>query len=82
MCAERVSVFKAVSEEEREFQAIAVVTDTKEPAMPCGLCRQVLSEFSLDIKIYAANLNGDIRETTLKDLLPYAFTKKDLGGNI
>ena len=81
MCAERVAVFKAVSEGEREFQAIAVVTDTKEPAMPCGLCRQVLSEFSLDIKIYAANLNGDVRETTLKDLLPYAFTKKDLGGN-
>ncbi len=81
MCAERVAVFKAVNEGEREFQAIAVVTDTKEPAMPCGLCRQVLSEFSLDIKIYAANLNGDVRETTLKDLLPYAFTKKDLGGN-
>ncbi len=81
MCAERVAVFKAVSEGEREFQSIAVVTNTKEPAMPCGLCRQVLSEFSLDIKIYAANLNGDVRETTLKDLLPYAFTKKDLGGN-
>ena len=81
MCAERVAVFKAVNEGEREFQAIAVVTDTKEPAMPCGLCRQVLSEFSLDIKIYAANLDGDVRETTLKDLLPYAFTKKDLGGN-
>ena len=78
MCAERVAVFKAVSEGEREFEAIAVVTDTVNPAMPCGMCRQVLSEFSLDIKIYAANLDGKIKSTTLRELLPFAFTKKDL----
>ena len=78
MCAERVAVFKAVSEGEREFEAIAVVTDTVDPAMPCGMCRQVLSEFSLDIKIYAANLNGEVKSTTLRELLPFAFTKKDL----
>jgi cytidine deaminase len=78
MCAERIAVFKAVSEGEREFEAIAVVTDTVNPAMPCGMCRQVLSEFSLEIKIYAANLDGRIKSTTLRELLPFAFTKKDL----
>ncbi len=78
MCAERVAVFKAVSEGEREFKAIAVVTDTDDPAMPCGMCRQVLSEFSMDIKVYAANLDGKVKTTTLRDLLPYAFTKEDL----
>ena len=80
MCAERVAVFKAVSEGEREFETIALVTDTEEPAMPCGICRQVLSEFAPNIKIYAANLTGTVKETSLKKLLPYAFTKKDLGG--
>ncbi len=78
MCAERVAVFKAVSEGEREFKAIAVVTDTDDPAMPCGMCRQVLSEFSMDIKVYAANLDGKVKTTTLRELLPYAFTKEDL----
>jgi cytidine deaminase len=78
MCAERIAVFKAVSEGEREFEAIAVVTDTVNPAMPCGMCRQVLSEFSLEIKIYAENLDGRIKSTTLRELLPFAFTKKDL----
>lgn len=81
MCAERVAVFKAVSEGEREFDAIAVVTDTDDPAMPCGMCRQVLSEFSMDIKIYAANLNGKVKTTTLRELLPYAFTKEDLNND-
>ncbi len=80
MCAERVAVFKAVSEGETEFEKIAVVTDTKEPAMPCGMCRQVLAEFSPRIKIYAANLEGKVLETTLDKLLPYAFTKEDLNG--
>ncbi len=80
MCAERVAVFKAVSTGEREFTEIAVVTDTKDPAMPCGMCRQVLSEFAPNIKIYAANLNGKIKEITLEKLLPYAFTKENLGG--
>ncbi len=80
MCAERVAVFKAVSEGETEFLQIAVVTDTEEPAMPCGMCRQVLAEFSPHIKIYAANLEGKVVETTLDELLPYAFTKEDLKG--
>ncbi len=81
MCAERVAVFKAVSEGEREFKAIAVVTDTNDPAMPCGMCRQVLSEFSMDIEVYAANLDGKVKTTTLRELLPYAFTKEDLNDN-
>ncbi len=80
MCAERVAIFKAISMGERTFTEIAIVTDAEDPAMPCGICRQVLSEFVQDIKIYAANLKGKIKETTLKELLPYAFTKKDLGG--
>ncbi len=80
MCAERVAVFKAISEGEKEFAEIAVITDAEEPAMPCGMCRQVLAEFSPRIKVYAANLRGKVIETTLDKLLPYAFTKEDLQG--
>jgi cytidine deaminase len=78
MCAERVAVFKAISEGETEIIEIAVVTDEKTPAMPCGICRQVLREFSTNLKIYAANLNGKILETTIDKLLPKAFTRKNL----
>jgi len=73
ICAERVAVFKAVSEGEREFEVIAVVTDNG--GSPCGSCRQVLAEFGLDTIVLIANGQGKlIKQTTIKELLPEAFT--------
>jgi len=77
MCAERVAVFKAVSEGEREFLAIAVATSNG--GSPCGACRQVLSEFGLDMKVILVNGEGVIKqEGTVADLLPGAFRPSDL----
>jgi cytidine deaminase len=77
ICAERVAVFKAVSEGETQFTAIAVVTGNG--GAPCGTCRQVMAEFGLDIQIFVVDGEGTVHlETTLKDLLPHAFTPKDL----
>ncbi|MDH3942563.1 MAG: cytidine deaminase [Anaerolineae bacterium] len=72
MCAERIAVFKAVSEGERDFEAIAVVT--KDGGSPCGSCRQVLSEFGLDTIVIIADTGGIIhQETNVGALLPGAF---------
>ena len=77
MCAERVAVFNAVSKGMRSFKAIAVVTSNG--GTPCGSCRQVLSEFGLDIVVLIANDSGRlIEETTVADLLPGAFGPDDL----
>jgi cytidine deaminase len=77
LCAERVAVFKAVSEGEREFEAISVVTDNG--GSPCGSCRQVLAEFGLDMVVYIADGTGKlIEETTVRNLLPRAFGTQDL----
>lgn len=77
MCAERVAVFKAVSEGEREFEMIAVVTENAGP--PCGSCRQVLAEFGLDTLVLLANDQGELlEELTVRELLPNAFTPQDL----
>ena len=78
MCAERVAVFKAVSEGEREFAAIAVVTSNG--GTPCGACRQVLAEFGLDTIVLIADTTGKLRqEARLSELLPGAFGPGDLG---
>jgi cytidine deaminase len=72
ICAERVAIFKAISEGEREFQALAVVSTNA--GSPCGSCRQVLAEFGLDIVVLIADENGRLRQkTTLAKLLPGAF---------
>lgn len=77
MCAERVAVFKAVSEGEKKFTAIAVASSNG--GTPCGACRQVLSEFGLDTKVLILNGDGKIeRETTVGELLPGAFGPQDL----
>jgi cytidine deaminase len=77
ICAERVAVFKAVSEGQRDFQAIAVVT--RDGGTPCGSCRQVLAEFSLDALVLIANQAGEIvSEGTVAELLPGAFGPKNL----
>ena len=77
ICAERTAVFKAVSEDERDFEAIAVVTD--KGVTPCGACRQVLMEFGEDILVIAADETGGYRVFGLQELLPEAFNSKDLG---
>ena len=79
-CAERVAVYKAVSEGEREFEAIAVVTQNG--GSPCGACRQVLAEFGLNTVVLLANADGQLlQEMTLADLLPGAFRPQDLREN-
>ena len=78
-CAERTAIFKAVSENERSFSAIAVVADTEGPVSPCGACRQVLAEFcDPEMPVYLSNLKGDIMETTIGQLLPHSFSGRDL----
>ncbi|KMY50839.1 cytidine deaminase [Peribacillus loiseleuriae] len=80
-CAERTAIFKAVSEGDTRFSAIAVVADTKRPVPPCGACRQVIAELCpKDMKVVLTNLNGDIQELTVEELLPGAFTPEDLNG--
>jgi cytidine deaminase len=79
-CAERTAVFKAVSEGETSFQAIAVVADTAAVITPCGVCRQVMAEFFDDqVVIILANLHGQVEETTISKLLPGAFTGDSYG---
>lgn len=79
-CAERTALFKAYSEGETEFQMLAVVADTARPVPPCGACRQVISELCQpDMKVILANMNGVMEQTTVKDLLPGAFSPGDLG---
>lgn len=77
MCAERVAVFKAISEGENEFEAIAVATVNG--GSPCGGCRQVMAEFGLDTIVLIADGEGKlVKETTVRELLPMAFTPEHL----
>ena len=76
-CAERTAIFKAVSEGEREIEAIALIADTEGPCSPCGACRQVMGEFKIN-RIIMANLKGDKKVVTLEEVLPFAFSEKDL----
>jgi cytidine deaminase len=73
MCAERVALFKALSEGEREFAAIAVVADTAAPTPPCGPCRQLLWEYCGDVPVVLANLDRITAQHALRDLLPHPF---------
>jgi cytidine deaminase len=73
LCAERVAMFKALSEGHREFRRVAVVADTTEPTPPCGACRQILWEFGGDLEVRLANLTEDTGVHRLKDLLPLPF---------
>jgi cytidine deaminase len=73
VCAERVAVFKAISEGEREFDAIAVVTGADVLTPPCGACRQILWEFCGNAEVVLANLKGQVQTHWMKDLLPLPF---------
>lgn len=77
VCAERVAVYKAVSEGEREFEALAVFTEAEELTPPCGACRQVLWEFSRELLVILANPEKQ-RTLKLSDLLPLPFEKESL----
>lgn len=77
MCAERVAIFKAVSEGEKDFEVISVVTENG--GSPCGGCRQVLAEFGLDTIVLMADKHGNlVKEATVRELLPEAFTPEKL----
>lgn len=73
MCAERVALFKAVSDGQRKFRRIAVVTDTPQIVTPCGACRQVIWELAGDIEVTLRTLKGDQYVISANELLPYAF---------
>jgi cytidine deaminase len=73
ICAERVAMFKALSEGHRKFRRVAVVTDTEAPTPPCGACRQILWEFGGDLEVVLANLERETGRHQLKDLLPLPF---------
>jgi cytidine deaminase len=80
ICAERVAIFKALSEGKRSFTRIAVVADTSSPTPPCGACRQIIWEFCGDIRVVLANMNEVTAMLQMKDLLPLPFDKRLLGG--
>ena len=73
LCAERVAIFKAVSEGERGFDAVAVVADTDALTPPCGACRQILWEFCGDAEVLLANLQGKVERYRMSALLPKPF---------
>jgi cytidine deaminase len=78
MCAERVAIFKAVSEGERDFERLAIIGDTQNITPPCGACRQIIWEFCGDIPIVLANLQGETETFQMSELLPKAFDMKFL----
>ena len=73
VCAERIAMFKALSEGHRTFRRVAVVADTEAPTPPCGACRQILWEFGGDLEVILANLKRETGRHQLKDLLPLPF---------
>jgi len=78
-CAERTAIFKAVSTGVKDFQCLVITGDTPEPIAPCGACRQVIAEFcDPDMPIVLVGKDRVQMETTIKELLPYMFTSKDL----
>ena len=76
VCAERVAMFKAISEGHRAFTRIAIVADTDEPTPPCGACRQILWEFGGNLEVELANLTERKGTHALKDLLPLPFDQR------
>jgi cytidine deaminase len=79
MCAERVALFKALSEGHRQFRRVAVVAETDSPTPPCGACRQLLWEYGGDLEVILANLRSETGRFQLQDLLPLPFDGRMLG---
>lgn len=80
VCAERVAIWKALSEGEREFTELAIVADTGQLTPPCGTCRQIIHEFCKNAIIVLANLKGETQTCNIKELLPRAFDARFLSG--
>lgn len=80
VCAERVAIWKALSEGEREFTELAIVADTGSLTPPCGTCRQIIHEFCKNATIVLANLRGETQTCTIDELLPRAFDARFLSG--
>lgn len=78
MCAERTALFKSVSEGHKRFKAIAIASDKQDLTPPCGACRQVIIDLAGNIDIILTNKRGMMKVFTMKELLPHAFTKKNL----
>jgi cytidine deaminase len=78
ICAERVAIFKAISEGERQFNAIAVLTDTITLTPPCGACRQLIWEFCGDVPVVMANLEGNVEVFRMSQLFPKPFDSSNL----
>ena len=78
MCAERIAIFKAISEGERKFKALAVAGDTEGFISPCGACRQVISDLCGEIDIVLVNNKNETKVMKTSELLPFAFSDKDL----
>ena len=81
MCAERNALYNAFMHgyKKDDMEALALIADTDEPCSPCGACRQVISELMpMNAPVIMANLKGDVKEVTAEDLLPFAFSAKDL----
>ncbi len=73
ICAERVAMFKALSDGRRQFTRVAIVADTEEPTPPCGACRQILWEFGGDLEVILANTERETARFKLSELLPHPF---------
>jgi cytidine deaminase len=80
VCGERVAIWKALSEGEREFTELAIVADTESLTPPCGTCRQIIHEFCGDATIVLGNLQGETETCTIDELLPRAFDARFLSG--
>jgi cytidine deaminase len=75
-CAERTAIFKAISEGETEFESIAVVSSANDITYPCGICRQVMAEHMKDAAIYFEDKDGNIIDSSVKEMLPFMFDNK------
>lgn len=78
VCAERVAIWKALSEGEKHFKRVAVVADTEQLTPPCGTCRQIIWEFCRDATVTLANFRGEMETDEVRDLLPRAFDARFL----
>jgi cytidine deaminase len=78
VCGERIAIWKALSEGERDFTALAIVVDTEHLTPPCGTCRQIIWEYAKHARITLANLRGQSQELWIQDLLPLAFDARFL----
>jgi cytidine deaminase len=80
VCGERVAIWKALSEGERDFTELAIVADTESLTPPCGTCRQIIWEFCKNAVLILANLQGETQQCSIKELLPRAFDARFLSG--